>query len=422
MPGTGPKSNAGSIRGVVLMPADTRTPLAPLRVYAYSGTDLLDWLSEPGKRHRFYWSGRQGEEIAACGSLLPPAGPGEAMEWIDRGDLFVVGALSFDPGSPSWREFPSQGLRIPSRIIHRSQGGTHLHLQDPDDTLGQPQEYTRESTPLPSAASRIDEPDERGWSRGVADILALIASGTVQKIVPARRTRLSLTGEADPLELFRALKAATPGCFHFALEGDQGWWMGASPEMLYERDGNRIRTEAVAGTCRRGDDRDEDEALGKALQDDPKEKKEHAAVVSMIQGVLGRLSDREVNPGQRHLLKLSRVQHLMTGFEAELRPGISDADILSLLHPTPATCGLPPDRALEWIRSHESFPRGYYAGPVGWMTRGKSCFSVGLRSALVRGSSIDLFAGAGIVGGSDPGREWAELDSKIGDWISLLVR
>jgi menaquinone-specific isochorismate synthase len=166
----------------------------------------------------------------------------------------------------------------------------------------------------------------------------------------------------------------------------------------------------------------EDEALGKRLLDDPKEESEHGAVVAMIHKVLSRLSLSAVTPGPRHLLRLSRVQHLMTGFEAELRPGIRDSDILGLLHPTPATCGLPLARALEWIRNHESFPRGYYAGPIGWMTRRRSCFAVGLRSALVKGRTIDLFAGAGIVEGSDPGREWGELDSKIGDWISLLSR
>jgi len=400
------------VKGRVLTPRAADLP----------GLDPLSWLAGSAKGDRFYWKGRNGEEIAAWGTVLRLESLSQVEKCLEDPETFVLGAMSFDSAAGTWPGFPPFGLRVPRQVLLRSGSSTRLYLFAPADEfpkeISQPRQAT--ATETTGFLRRADEPDEVGWHDGLLDILSRIERGDVEKIVPARRTRLEFPEKLDPWGIFRSLGKITPGCFHFALEGEMGCWLGASPEMLYSREGRQLRAEAVAGTRRRGADAEEDHALGEFLQNDHKESQEHAAVVGMIRRVLQELSGHVESASPRRLLKLARVQHLITEFAAELRPEMRDADILRTLHPTPATCGLPVEAARDWIRRHESFPRGYYAGPVGWMTRDRSCFTVGLRSGLVREKMIDLFAGAGIVRGSKPEREWKELDSKIGDWMALF--
>ena len=103
-----------------------------------------------------------------------------------------------------------------------------------------------------------------------------------------------------------------------------------------------------------------------------------------------------------------------------LKDGVTDAGLLEALHPTPAVGGYPRDRALGEIRDLEPFDRGWYAGPVGWIGAEASEFAVGIRSGLVRGRTLDLYSGAGIVAGSVPDEEWAEIEQKIGDFTGMF--
>ena len=103
-----------------------------------------------------------------------------------------------------------------------------------------------------------------------------------------------------------------------------------------------------------------------------------------------------------------------------LLEGVTDAALLQALHPTPAVGGYPRGEALEEIRNLEPFDRGWYAGPVGWIGPEASEFAVGLRSGLVRGRTLALFSGAGIVAGSVPDEEWAEIEQKISDFTRMF--
>jgi menaquinone-specific isochorismate synthase len=99
---------------------------------------------------------------------------------------------------------------------------------------------------------------------------------------------------------------------------------------------------------------------------------------------------------------------------------VTDAEVLRALHPTPAVGGYPGVEALEEIRALEPFDRGWYAGPVGWIGADAAEFAVGIRSGLVRGNTLALFSGAGIVAGSAPEGEWAEIEQKIGDFTRMF--
>ena len=122
------------------------------------------------------------------------------------------------------------------------------------------------------------------------------------------------------------------------------------------------------------------------------------------------------------IVRLRDCQHLVRRFEGILADGKTESDILETLHPSPAVGGCPVKAALEWIEREEPFDRGWYAGPVGWVGYDSSEFAVGIRSGLIDGNTLSLYAGAGIVPGSDAEREWAEIESKLETFSRMLMQ
>jgi len=181
-----------------------------------------------------------------------------------------------------------------------------------------------------------------------------------------------------------------------------------------------IETEAVAGTIPRGTSHEEDAALERKLMNCSKNALEHRYVVDAIRETLDELcSGVKVDPKAR-LVKLEGGQHLVTRFEGTLRDKVSDDRIVARLHPTPAVAGCPPEEVLRAIGEIESFDRGWYAGPVGYVGYNESEFAVAIRSALVNHDKLSLYAGAGIVEGSTAQGEWKEIETKIGNFIEVF--
>ena len=211
------------------------------------------------------------------------------------------------------------------------------------------------------------------------------------------------------------LRAQHPDCYIFAFsQGGPAHFIGASPERLLSIRQGRLVTDALAGSAPRGATSSEDRTLGQALLASPKEQSEHRLVVEFIveqlrsQGLLPRYG---TPPG---LLRLSHIQHLHTPIGGDMPPHLSPLQLVAVLHPTPAVAGVPTAAACEQIRHSEGGDRGLYAAPFGWIDhQGNSEFIVGIRSALIQGARARLFAGAGIVAGSDPERELAEIQLKF---------
>ena len=196
--------------------------------------------------------------------------------------------------------------------------------------------------------------------------------------------------------------------------------VSASPERLFRREGRAVESEAVAGTRPRGVSEADDAVLRDELLRSEKDKAEHEHVRVGIRETLGPLCEElEIEEGVSEM-KLARRRHLISRVRGMLRGGVTDAEVLQALHPTPAVCGCPRDEALEEIRALEPFDRGWYAGPVGWIGADEAEFAVGIRSGLVRGNRLALFSGAGIVAGSVPENEWAEIEQKIGDFTRMF--
>jgi menaquinone-specific isochorismate synthase len=262
-----------------------------------------------------------------------------------------------------------------------------------------------------------------GFARAVERALEGIARGEFEKIVLARAKDLSASETLHPLRVLNGLRQRFSDCYSFSVANGRGQsFIGASPERLLRVDGGELATEALAGSAPRGASASEDAALAAALLRDDKELREHRLVLDFIAGRLRSLGLRPEFSDRPSIRRFANVQHLHTPLRAAWPAGMHPLDVLASLCPTPAVGGAPREAAVARIRSLEEFPRGLYAGALGWVDfRGGGEFFVGLRSALVDGAGARLYAGAGIVEGSSPGKEMAETEMKFGAMQEALL-
>jgi len=264
---------------------------------------------------------------------------------------------------------------------------------------------------------------EAGDYRGaVAQAVVQIEAGEFEKIVLARAQDLTADQPLHPLRVLNGLRQRFPECYAFSMANGRGQsFIGASPERLVRVSKGVLETEALAGSIRRGAGASEDAALATTLLRSEKDRREHELVVAAISGRLTQLGLKPEFEAQPGLRRLANVQHLHTPVRAALPENVRLLAALAALHPTPAVGGAPLAAAVSGIRGLEGFPRGLYAGALGWVNaRGGGEFFVGLRSALVDGSTARVYAGAGIVAGSTPEKEFAETELKFKAMLEAL--
>lgn len=380
---------------------------------------------EPRGAGRFRDADREWQALMSSAVIDDPSGG------ADGAGPLLVGGFAFDEMEPRdrrWQDFPIAGLFVP-RLQLAATGGRHwlttTLLALPDGTtdieafeLDRLREAFLAGSPpdpegLPSTVRFTDElpPDE--WKAHVMSALAEIRIGALQKVVLARARRADSTGPIDALRVLRHLGDAHPHCHVFGCWRGESVFLGASPERLVRLQGDRVSSSSLAGSAPRGATGGEDGALSAALLTSSKDRAEHAMVRDALCAALAGLCDDVEASDEPALFTLPHVHHLHTAIHARLRGGHSLLDLVDALHPTPAVGGAPRGAALAYIREHEPLDRGWYAAPVGWIGRDRGEFAVALRSALVRGHEAWLFAGCGIVAGSDPAAEYAETLLKL---------
>ena len=415
--------------------------------------ELLPWLDNQSDAAKVFWSDRDDEfEMAGAGAadtITCAAGEGSRglFDAVRRclGDESpgprYYGGFRFDSkDAPQenalWRGFGYGKFILPRFELGRDAGGTYFACNIvPKNDSGRMDEILRSlqlvnfarrsEQPLPVLNGRQETPGREGWGAMVKSALDAIEGGYLGKIALARQTTIELASRPQPAHLLGLLKAHSRHCFHSCFQfSETSAFLGASPERLYRRQGRQIETEAVAGTRPRGETDHDDQRLGDQLLTSAKEIAEHRFVVDSIVDSLGGLCrSRDFESGASRpvrLLKLTRVQHLVSTFAGELADSVGDDEILDTLHPTPAVGGSPTARAMEMIRQLEPFDRGWYAGPVGWIGRDEADFAVAIRSGLIDAHRLHLYSGAGIVAGSTPDREWEETETKLDNFIAAL--
>ncbi len=408
--------------------------------------DPLLWAAAQDLGPSAYWRGR-GETEARAG-----VGVAAVVDAPSLADLDALGHLlaQLPPGArlsatarfdsaaevgEEWAAFGAVRFVLP-RVELRSDGreavlAVHLAPGEPVDVVRsalaalRPARQEAEGE-LPLPFMRRDDPARAEWDRMLRSAFGAFAQGDLQKVVLARRARFLFDEPVDPVDLLRRLEAATPRCYHALVAPAAGpAFLTATPERLLRLDGRALSTEAVAGTRPRAEADAADDRLRAELLGSEKDRREHAYVREAIVEALAPLATAVETDAEADTMTLARGRHLRTGIRATLADGVGVREVLRALHPTPAVGGTPTPEALDAIDRLETFDRGLYAGPIGWVGRddeGREAadLAVGIRSGLVDGRSLSLYSGAGIVAGSDPASEWAEIEHKIGDFARVL--
>ncbi len=251
------------------------------------------------------------------------------------------------------------------------------------------------------------------WEQAVAEAVTAIKAGALRKVVLAQDQFATAAEPIDARVLLHRLAARYPECYTFACDG----MVGATPELLIRQAGRQVSALVLAGTAPRGGDPAEDEALGAGLLASAKDTEEHVYAVASMRDALGPLCDALDVEARPALLKLPNLQHLGTWVRGTLAETAAPRSVLGLaaaVHPTAAVCGTPTGAAFELIRELEHMDRERYAGPVGWVdAEGNGEWGIALRCAQLSGRTARLFAGCGIVAGSDPAAELAEAQVKF---------
>lgn len=432
------------------MPIADIDPLAALEILGHATS------------YRYYWEHPEQQFAIAAGESLVRIGTQQTdrfravsskMEmWKRRshnhstiahsltGPHFLGGYAFHDrPQSHHWRPFGNAGFVIPEWLIVRDGQLTLLTLaslvRDTDTPDGvteafrsRLQDVLRQLESMPGADAAEDasgpafsddghawDADHDAFRRNVAMATRRIGDGEFQKVVLAREVRIALRRPLRVTHMLNHLRSHYPTCYVFLHQVNRGAaFIGASPERLVSFQRSVVLTEGLAGTHPRGKTATEDAQLEKNLLQSGKDLHEHRFVVDAIAERLGRYTDAVHYPAQPGIRKYRNVQHLYTPVSAELPDETPPMSIIEALHPTPAVGGHPLPEALARLQDLEHFDRGWFAGPLGWTnTQGRGEFCVAIRSGLIEEGRVRLFAGCGIVAGSDPDAEWAETQMKL---------
>lgn len=457
-------------RAVARAREEARPQWVALSTPGGSGRQALAHFARSDDLDRFYWERpRERFAFAALGAVaaIDVEGPerfGRAgrfarsvFERVTRAGggegPWLVGGFAFDEGSSStgiWTGFPAGRWVLPERMVIERGGRTRLWLclpVSPDDdpaalarglaaglgrlAAGPPGEcrpgasLVRDASP--EIRARADAPHAL-YGRRVREALDRIAAGELEKVVLARSVRVGHPDPIAPGRLLDALRASYPSCVTFAIARGDSAFVGASPERLVRLEGasGAVRTAAVAGSAPRGRSPGEDARLARSLLESPKERAEHAVVLRAVREALRPRCGELDGPAAPRILAIEGIQHLETPLEGRIperdRKSTGVLELAGDLHPTPAVGGAPREAAARFLREHEGLDRGWYAAPVGWVdAAGGGELRVALRSALLRGNEATLFAGAGIVAGSDPDGELRETQLKLRALLGPLL-
>ena len=276
---------------------------------------------------------------------------------------------------------------------------------------------------LPSIAGRATATDRASWEGAVRTSLRAIRRGTISKAVLARTLDVELERVVDPVDLVSHMRSVNRESYVFLFEPASGSTIvGAAPETVATLRDGVFHATAVAGSIRRGESPREQAELAARLLASEKDRVEQRIALDDMVARLETVAHQIRTDPQPHVLTLARIQHLETEIRASVPPDVGILDLLRLLHPTPAVCGLPRDAAMAFLGEEEPFERGWYAGPVGFFdAEGNGIFVPALRMGVSTGSGWRLFAGAGIVEGSVPALEWEETAIKFEPMLEALA-
>jgi menaquinone-specific isochorismate synthase len=372
---------------------------------------------------------RRGEGLVGWGEAarFTASGPGrfdEAQDWwrgvlahaVVRDEVgepgtgaVAFGSFAFDDGSAA-----GSTMTVPEVVVGHRGGRWWVTTVAAQGALPSAARLTRHDAQAPGEVTYADGAmTGADWTAVVAAAVERVGAGDVDKVVLARDLEARTAEPVDARWLLRGLARRYPGCWTFAVDG----LLGATPELLVRLERGLVHSRVLAGTIRRTGDDAHDLALAGSLARSSKDLEEHEYAVRSLADALAPHCTSMNVPEAPFVLHLPNVMHLATDVAGVLADGASSLTLAAALHPTAAVGGTPTREAVALIRELEGMDRGRYAGPVGWTDgSGDGEWGIALRCAQLDPQDphrLRLFAGCGIVAGSDPDAELAESDAKL---------
>lgn len=384
--------------------------------------DLLPWLKAQTTYPQFYLHFRdENKSLASIGKVRSFSQLNSAQEFIEEQNFPLIGGLQFQ----GYGQFI-----LPQLLLEQNPSYTTIHcFVEGEASARQTLEIVKtlgKTTALSGLPKQIplrteQRADEQTWCDWVNQALTEIKQGALTKLVLANETIFHLKQPVNPYDFLAESEKQNQGCYHFLwAENQHSAFVGSTPERLFAREYNLLLTEALAGTAPISQDPVENARQSNWLLTDEKNLNENWLVVQDIsQNIKGMVESFDVS--EVELKALRKVQHLLRKIRANLTAHYQDTALLKAIHPTAAVSGLPQQQAKMILSEIETFDRGWYAGTLGIMSEASSEFCVAIRSAFIETNRIRVFAGAGIVEGSQPLEEWKEIERKASGLISLFA-
>lgn len=406
---------------------------------------------------RFFWASTEGDfYIVGIGNAYEITGDESRLKvteekWeqlLDKALIYnpyqvpgtgavALGGMSFDPKKKRtklWKEFKSSQFVLPEVIITKwkntfystkiavvNREADPIHVADRLDEIQSRVLINAVDSPTGVHVVEKKEIALDKWREVVHKAINEIKNQRVNKIVLAREMRLKLNKKAEIGVMLKKLLEMQSNSYVFAFEQGEDCFIGATPERLVKVNERLLLSACLAGTAPRGKTASEDKKISEMLLNDTKNRAEHDYVVEMIRSKIEDYCDNVQIPLEPVIYPLKNLQHLYTPVTATLKNGSSIFRIIKQLHPTPALGGMPREQSIAFIREHELLDRGWYGSPIGWLDSNQNGeFAVGIRSGLVQGDEVSLFAGCGIMQDSDPEAEYEETNIKFLPMLSVL--
>lgn len=400
--------------------------------------DQMSLWSRPAERHSLLGSG-VAAAVEASGaerwSRLRQAYSAWQADWrhldVDASGLLPLARCGFAFAPDGAGDIlPAARLAVPALLLRRRDDITALTFSFTDGaSVAAARERLhhmlgalaaeRTTGPRPAPLRHGAEPQDDAWLARVAEAVADIQSGRLDKVVLSRRIAVSAAQPLDAARIGAELARRYPNCTLFAEPAEDGSvLLGASPEILVALRHGEARCDALAGTAwGAGGAERETGLLG-----DVKNGREHRLVVQALAEGLRPVCARLEVPAAPVASHFGPLHHLRSTLRGRVKAGVGLLDLVQRLHPTPAVGGYPRRAALDWLAAHGERREAWYSGAVGWIdSAGEGEFAVALRCALIRNREADLYAGAGIVAGSDPRRELAETEAKLAVMLDAMA-
>ena len=391
----------------------------PLVSWVRRGEGLVGWGTAATVRTtgptRFADAAKWWSELVARATVTDAVGePGSG--------LVSFGSFAFAATDAKAGAAGESVLTVPSVVVGRRGATTWVTtIAESDETVAElADSFAISADSTTTSASPVEAPrdvvfsdgarDGETWMSVVADAVARINRGDLEKVVLARDLVATAAEEIDVRWPLTRLASAYPMCWTFHVDG----LFGATPELLVRRERGLVTSRVLAGTIRRTGDDEHDLALAATLARSSKDLEEHEYAVRSVADALDPHCSSMNVPESPFVLHLPNVMHLATDVTGVAHDDRTSLELAEALHPSAAVGGTPTPAAVALIAEIEGMDRGRYAGPVGWMdASGDGEWGIALRSAQLAGDTVRLFAGCGVVGSSEPADELAESQAKL---------